>query len=94
MAYTIDDITELILHHLVLSTEDETEADDNLSRLIENIEGMISRPQQESGLIIACDTCGTWVYSELIGPDGAGYSDDGSFWCSDCRWHDGDGEHR
>ena len=88
MPYNIDDIIELILHHLVLSEVNGEKADANLAHLIDNIERMFSRPEPEPGFIIACNSCGAWVYSELIGPDGAGYAADGSFYCSDCRWSD------
>jgi hypothetical protein len=37
---------------------------------------------------IACDSCGAWVGTELIGQDGAGYTEDDSFYCSSCRWGD------
>jgi hypothetical protein len=35
---------------------------------------------------VACEECGAWVSSELIGPDGAGEADDGGFYCSECRF--------
>jgi hypothetical protein len=35
---------------------------------------------------VACEECGAWVSSELIGPDGAGESDDGGFRCTECRF--------
>ena len=38
---------------------------------------------------VACEECGAWVSSELIGPDGAGEGDDGGFYCTSCRF-DGD----
>ena len=37
---------------------------------------------------IPCDSCGAWVGTELISPDGAGYTEDDAFNCSSCRWGD------
>ena len=42
--YTVNDITELIRHHLVLSTDDVDKADIQLAQLMRNIEDMISTP--------------------------------------------------
>jgi hypothetical protein len=35
---------------------------------------------------MGCEECGAWVSSELIGPDGAGETDEGSFYCTSCRF--------
>jgi len=37
---------------------------------------------------VACESCGAWVGTELIGPDGAGCTADDAFNCSSCRWGD------
>jgi len=37
---------------------------------------------------MACEECGAWVSSDLIGPDGAGEADDGGFYCTPCRFGD------
>ena len=37
---------------------------------------------------MACEQCGAWASSELIGPDGAGEGDDGGFYCTSCRFGD------
>jgi hypothetical protein len=37
---------------------------------------------------MACEECGAWVSSELVGPDGAGEGDDGGFYCTSCRFGD------
>lgn len=39
---------------------------------------------------MACEECGAWVSSELIGPDGAGESADGGFCCTSCRFREED----
>ena len=35
---------------------------------------------------MTCDDCGTSVCTELIDPDVAGWTADGGFQCSGCRW--------
>ena len=39
---------------------------------------------------MACEECGAWVSSELIGPDGAGEADNGGFYCTACRFEEDD----
>ncbi|HZQ86065.1 MAG TPA: hypothetical protein VFA83_14555 [Acidimicrobiales bacterium] len=82
---SVHDITELVLHHLVLSEVSDAQADANLAQLIQAVNEMMSRPRGEV-YWSACEHCGAWVSSELIGPDGAGFGDDSGFRCSDCRW--------
>jgi hypothetical protein len=54
-----------------------------------NIEQMVTAPRwNEPVYWTACEECGAWVSSELIGPDGAGETRDGGFCCSECRWAD------
>jgi hypothetical protein len=87
----IDFITALIRHHLVLSEPDEAKANDNLRQLLGNIERLATKPLFVELGWVACDSCGAWVGTELIGPDGAGYTADDAFNCSSCRWgEDGD----
>jgi hypothetical protein len=87
MAYTVVDITELIHYYLVLSEETQEKADANLAQLTRSIEQMVTTPrEQEPSYWAACDGCGAWVSSELIGPDGAGENADGGFYCTSCRF--------
>jgi hypothetical protein len=87
--HTVTDLTELIRHHVVLSTDDDEKADANLAQLICNIEQMVTTPHwHEPVTWLACEECGAWVYSELFGPDGAGECDDGGFRCTECRFAD------
>ena len=43
--YTVTDLTELIRHHLVLSTDDTEKADVSLVQLMRNIEQMVTTPR-------------------------------------------------
>ena len=90
MAYTVTDVAELIHYHLVLSEDDDARADANLRQLVGLIEGLASEPLTVEAGWIACESCGAWVGTELIGPDGAGYGDDDGFYCSECRWAEED----
>jgi hypothetical protein len=88
MAYTVADITELIHYHLVLSVDDEV-AQLNLAKLIHCIDQLLANPPyDEPAYWMACEQCGTWVSSELIGPDGAGKAANGGFYCTSCRFGD------
>lgn len=85
--YDVTDLTELIRHHLVLSTDDADRADVSPAQLMRNIERMITTPRwHEPVSWIVCEDCGAWGPSELIGPDGAGESSDGGFRCTECRF--------
>jgi cytochrome c5 len=86
MPYTIDDITELIRYHLVLSEESVEKADANLAQLMRDIEEMVAAPRGEPVYWRACEACFAWVSSELIGLDGAGEAADGGFYCTSCRF--------
>jgi hypothetical protein len=86
MTYTITDITELVRYHLVLSVPDDETADNNLRRLVHEIEGLATTPLWRPVEWMACEACGAWVDTDLIGPDGAGDAADGGFYCSSCRW--------
>lgn len=92
MSSCIDDLTELIRYHLVLAEVDDEKADENLRQLVRSIETMMSAPAYlaEPVYWTACEECGAWVSSELIGPDGAGVTDDGGFYCTSCRFGDED----
>ena len=46
--------------------------------------------RNESVYSMACEECGAWASSELIGPDGAGETDDGGFYCTSCRFGEDD----
>lgn len=86
MAYTLDDITELIHYHLVLGEDDDERADANLARLAGEIERMATKPLWQPTEWIFCDDCGTAVDFALADDDGEGhhYADDGDFYCADC----------
>ena len=89
MAYTVNDIAELISYHLVASSDNDDVADHNLVQLMRDIEQMVTTPaDQETVYWMACEECGAWVSSELMGPDGAGATDDGGFYCTSCRFGD------
>lgn len=88
MAYDIDDITELVRYHVALAYDDTEVADGKLAQLMRNIEQMMTRIPHHFIEWITCDDCGASVCTELIDPDGAGWTDDGTFNCSSCRWAD------
>jgi hypothetical protein len=90
MTYTITDITELVRYHLVLSAPDDETADNNLRRLVHEIEGLATAPLWRPVEWVFCDRCGTSVDTVLIHPEGHHYSDDGDFYCADC-WEAGPG---
>lgn len=89
MAYDVSELTELIHYHLVLGENTDTAADAKLAQLVRSIERMSTRPLWRAVEWMACEGCGAWVDTDLIGPDGAGIVGDGGFYCSSCRW-DGD----
>ena len=89
MTYQLTDITELIYYHLVLSASDDETADNNLRRLVHEIEGLATTPLWQPAEWVFCDRCGTSVDTVLIHPDGHYYSDDGDFYCADC-WEAGE----
>lgn len=85
--YTVDDLTELIRHHVVFATDDSAKADADLVRLVRNIEAMVTAPGYDEPVYwTACEDCGAWVSSELISDDGAGLCEDGGFRCTECRY--------
>lgn len=87
MTYSIDDILELIRYHLVVAAPDNEIADRMLLQLVRSVEQLITtQTWREPISWIACEECGAWVSSELIGPVGAGESEDGGFRCSECRF--------
>jgi hypothetical protein len=55
MAYTVDDLTELIRYHLVLSEKTDDRADANLAQLMRNIEEMLAAPHPEPVYWRACE---------------------------------------
>ncbi len=50
MAYNLDDITEMIRYHLVVSAPDDERADNNLIQLVGEIERMATRPLAPGGV--------------------------------------------
>ena len=89
MTYSIDDITELIRYHLVAGAPDDRIADRNLTGLRRDVEQMVTTSNVDETLYwMVCEECGAWVSSELIGPDGAGESETGAFYCTSCRFGD------
>jgi len=91
MAYTVEDITELIRYHLVAAAPNDEVADGNLLQIVREVEPMFSAPAYREPIYwMVCEECGAWVSSELIGPDGAGGSDDGGFYCTSCRFGEDD----
>ena len=91
MAYTVDDITELVRYHLVAAAPNDGVADGNLVKLLTNVKQMITTFDVDETLYwMVCEDCGAWVSTELIGPDGAGESDDGGFYCTSCRFGEED----
>ena len=71
-----------------MSEPDQTKVNESLRQLVGEIERLATDPLFEQCGWIACDSCGAWVGTEPIDPDGAGYTDDDAFLCSECRWGD------
>lgn len=89
MAYSTNDIVELIRYHLVVSADDDAVADRNLSQLKHDVDQMITTPHLHETLYwMVCEECGAWVSSELIAPEGAGEGASGAFYCTSCRFGD------
>lgn len=90
--YTVEDIAELIRHHLVLSEENSDRVQSDLAELVSRIETMGYRPPvPEPILWHFCDTCGCAVDVDVLASDGSNFTADGGFHCSDCipgREHD------
>ena len=87
--YTVTDLTELIRHHLMLSTDDAEKADVNLVQLMRNIEQMVAAPRWRDPISwIVCEKCGAWVSSELLGRMAPESVEDGGFRCTECRFAD------
>lgn len=86
--YSVTDLTELVCYHLVLSEVEDERADRNLAQLISNVEQMMTSRPQHFIEWITCDDCGASVCTELIDRDGAGWTHDGGFHCSGCRFPD------
>ena len=92
MTDTVTDIAELIRHPLALSVDDDETAAPNLRRLVSEIDQMFTttRSEQEH-LWLACEYCGAWVSSDLLGRDGACEDVNGVFCCASRRLGDSDG---
>jgi hypothetical protein len=54
MAYTVDDISELIRYHLVAAAPSDAVADRNLLQLVRDVEPMFSTPVY----CTVCEECG------------------------------------
>ena len=80
MPYSMTDMTVLIHYHLVLSEDDPERADDNLIRLVGEIERMATRQLWRLAEWVFCDRCGASVDTDLIRPDGHHYAEDGDFY--------------
>lgn len=91
MTNTVNDIAELIRYHLVVSADNDAIADRNLTQLVRHVEKMFTASHVDETLYwMVCEQCGAWVSSELIGPDGAGESGGGGFYCTSCRFDEED----
>ena len=84
MTYSVNDLADLMRHHLVLSVEDDETADTNLARLVNEVQLMRTRPLWGEATRIFCDRCGCSVDTDLIHPDGHHYAEEGDFYCTDC----------
>ena len=87
MTYSVEDLTELIRHNLIFSEIDPDRSFRNLAQLTANIDQLMHEPLTSEGGWVACESCGAWVGTELIGSNGAGYTMDGAFNCASCRWN-------
>lgn len=86
MAYTVDEIAEMIRYHLVLAEDDNDRAAANLMDLVASIHDIADDHGLWSpGQTIFCDGCGASIDVELVAPGGHGWTRDGGAWCSDCR---------
>jgi hypothetical protein len=91
MAYTVNEITELVRYHLVAAAPDDEAADRNLLRIMQDAGAMLAVPVSHEPMHwTVCEECGAWVSSELIDPDGAGECEDGGFYCTSCRFGEDD----
>jgi len=84
MTYTVEDITEMIHHHLVLSVDSDDQADSNLCQLVAHIAQLRTHPLLRDAEWWVCDTCGCSVESGVLAEDGSNFTADGGFYCSDC----------
>lgn len=87
MALTLDDLTELIRYHLVVSAPSDAIAFANLSSLCQRINSM---SVTILGGWLACDHCGCTVHVDVLANDGSNWTVDGDFLCSSCLRPDGD----
>ncbi|MGO8864465.1 MAG: hypothetical protein ACLQRH_27365 [Acidimicrobiales bacterium] len=88
MTYTVTDIAELIHYHLVLATDSDRQADDNLAELVSHVQFLRTEPLFHQVQWVHCDQCGCSVDSDLISENGAGGTSEDEFLCSSCRWPD------
>jgi hypothetical protein len=86
--HTSTEIAELVRYHLVLSADNDEQADASLAQLMHNVEQMMTRRSHHFVEWMTCDECGASLSTELIDPDGAGWLADGGFNCSECRFAD------
>ena len=84
MAYTINDLAELVEYHLVVSAPDDDVAHANLVQLVGRMEATAPRPLWREATWVFCDRCGCSVDTDLIHPETHRYSPDADFYCADC----------
>lgn len=89
MTHSVDDIAELIRYHLVLSEDNDDQADRNLTALIGRVESMMTRrPSLTPIEWYHCDRCGCSVDADILAEDGSNFTPDGDFLCSSCLYPD------
>lgn len=87
MPYSVNDIVDLVQHHVVLSEDAAEDADANLALLIDRLTSLMStRPEPAEWLF--CDRCGCAVDTDVIPCDARSWTPDGDFLCSSCLYPD------
>lgn len=88
---TVTDIVELIEYHLIACAPDDERAENDLARLMSEIQALSACSYRFHTSWAFCDRCGCSVDRDLIQPDGHHYAHDGDFCCADCS--EGDAAH-
>ena len=83
MTYSINDLAELIRHHLVFAEPDQVRVTNNLRRLTAEIRQMNPDPLETDAEWMFCDRCGATVDVAVFAEDGSNFTPDGGFYCSD-----------